>query len=232
MVGSNVHTGVVCDVSGMNPIVGVRCHLMGSNYDLCHAQFEKLPHAQRKRFEVIVTVGDTPVPYSTDMTRQHHRHGPRELFGSAAAPARGGSFGSAAAPAPNMFGANMFGAAAAPTGGLFGGGGGAFNFGNAHGRSQKASQKACKFDGACKKKAQGTCKYRHSPAAPAQAPADVGAVAASARPSARPSALGKKWEKELAELDAMGLTVFRDGMPELLEQSNGSIAKVLELLMP
>jgi len=64
--------------------------------------------------------------------------------------------------------------------------------------------------------------------APAAEAADVGAVAARARPSA----LGKKWEKELAELDAMGLAVFRDGMPELLEQTNGSIAKVLELLMP
>lgn len=65
-----------------------------------------------------------------------------------------------------------------------------------------------------------------TPAAPAQArPADCAFAA-----NARSSALGKKWEKELAELDAMGLAVFRDGMPELLEQTNGSVAKALDLL--
>ena len=105
----------------------------------------------------------------------------------------------------DLFGAGggLFGAPAAPAGWLFGAG--------------AAPEAGGGLFGAPAAEAGG-----------ARAPADVGAVAASARPNA----LGKKWEKELAELDAMGLAVYRDGMPELLEQTNGSIAKVLELLMP
>jgi hypothetical protein len=38
-----VHVGVTCDVSGMCPIVGNRYHLVGHNYDLCQAEYDKLP---------------------------------------------------------------------------------------------------------------------------------------------------------------------------------------------
>jgi len=37
-----VHPGVVCDRSGMSPIVGPRFHLRGHDYDLCEAEFAKL----------------------------------------------------------------------------------------------------------------------------------------------------------------------------------------------
>jgi len=38
-----IHPGVSCDKSGMNPIVGFRSHLRGHNYDLCDAEYQKLP---------------------------------------------------------------------------------------------------------------------------------------------------------------------------------------------
>ena len=36
------HQGIVCDKSGMNPIVGTRYSLRGQNYDLCEAEFLKV----------------------------------------------------------------------------------------------------------------------------------------------------------------------------------------------
>lgn len=44
--GDGSHPGMTCDRSGMSPIVGVRYHLRGSDYDLCEAEYEKLPSAQ------------------------------------------------------------------------------------------------------------------------------------------------------------------------------------------
>ena len=35
--------GVTCDRSGMRPIVGTRYHLPGQDYDLCQAEWDKLP---------------------------------------------------------------------------------------------------------------------------------------------------------------------------------------------
>merc|ERR1719240_393151 len=37
-----VHPGVICDRSGMSPIVGNRWHLTGHDWDLCQAEFDKL----------------------------------------------------------------------------------------------------------------------------------------------------------------------------------------------
>lgn len=45
-----VHHGVVCDRSGMNPIIGPRYHVPGADYDLCSAEFEKLPETERVLF--------------------------------------------------------------------------------------------------------------------------------------------------------------------------------------
>ena len=36
------HPGVTCDRSGMNPIVGIRYHLRGRDFDLCEAEYQKL----------------------------------------------------------------------------------------------------------------------------------------------------------------------------------------------
>merc|ERR1719313_1939139 len=48
-----VHPGVECDRSGMCPIIGTRFHLRGHNYDLCQAEFDKLPAAEKLLYEAI-----------------------------------------------------------------------------------------------------------------------------------------------------------------------------------
>merc|ERR1719316_933258 len=48
-----VHLGVSCDVSGQCPIVGVRYHKRGANYDLCQAEFDKLSPEAQGAFEAI-----------------------------------------------------------------------------------------------------------------------------------------------------------------------------------
>jgi hypothetical protein len=65
-----VHTGVWCDRSGMTPIVGVRCHLPGENYDLCAAEFEKLSTPDRCRFVIVERPGEAPVAYSEAMVNR------------------------------------------------------------------------------------------------------------------------------------------------------------------
>ena len=68
-----------------------------------------------------------------------------------------------------------------------------------------------------------------APAAPAPAQQQPGGSAFAQ--SARSAALAKKWKAEVAELHAMGLSAYTDGLPELLEQTNGSINEALDLLM-
>merc|ERR1719502_2403295 len=46
-----LHSGVVCDKSGMSPIVGPRWHLVGRNYDLCQEEYDKLPAEEKVNFE-------------------------------------------------------------------------------------------------------------------------------------------------------------------------------------
>jgi len=47
------HWGVACDVSNMCPIVGTRWHLVGEDYDLCDAEYGKLPDDRKRRFVAI-----------------------------------------------------------------------------------------------------------------------------------------------------------------------------------
>ena len=49
------HPGISCDRSGMNPIVGMRFHLRGSepSYDLCQAEYDKLDDAEKGLYEAI-----------------------------------------------------------------------------------------------------------------------------------------------------------------------------------
>ena len=56
------HIGVVCDRSGMSPIVGPRYNVPGANYDLCEAEFNLLPEAERVLFVKIAQPGDAPLP--------------------------------------------------------------------------------------------------------------------------------------------------------------------------
>jgi len=58
-----VHNGVMCDLSGMRPIVGNRWHLIGQNYDLCEAEFQKLSAESKRRFELIAKPQDRPRPF-------------------------------------------------------------------------------------------------------------------------------------------------------------------------
>jgi len=71
-VETQVHEGFSCDVTGMNPIVGVRCHRIGADYDLCNSAFEQLQHRERASYEIIMRVGDLPIPYSTYMSKDSH----------------------------------------------------------------------------------------------------------------------------------------------------------------
>eukprot|EP00320_Phaeocystis_rex_P019060 CAMPEP_0119055834 /NCGR_PEP_ID=MMETSP1178-20130426/469_1 /TAXON_ID=33656 /ORGANISM="unid sp, Strain CCMP2000" /LENGTH=658 /DNA_ID=CAMNT_0007036479 /DNA_START=67 /DNA_END=2043 /DNA_ORIENTATION=+ len=47
------HPGVTCDKTGQCPIFGWRFHLSGQNYDLCEAEFNKLPEAEKAGYEKI-----------------------------------------------------------------------------------------------------------------------------------------------------------------------------------
>ena len=60
-----VHTGVICDVSGMHPILGNRYHKMGEDYDLCETEFDKLTEADRALYEGI------PAPRADPMSFVH-----------------------------------------------------------------------------------------------------------------------------------------------------------------
>ena len=54
------HPGVTCDKSGQCPIVGWRFNLTGQDYDLCEAEFNKLPDAEKERYQKIAAPG-TPL---------------------------------------------------------------------------------------------------------------------------------------------------------------------------
>jgi hypothetical protein len=47
------HPGVTCDKTGQRPIFGWRFHLTGKDYDLCEAEFNKLPNAEKAAYEKI-----------------------------------------------------------------------------------------------------------------------------------------------------------------------------------
>jgi len=85
----------------MNPIKGTRYNLVGLNYDLCEAEFNKLSEDEKTKFVVIARQGDRPVPYgqkagvsnqeteteSDDEDSAKFNHFFRHLFGIDAAPA-------------------------------------------------------------------------------------------------------------------------------------------------
>jgi hypothetical protein len=51
------HQGVGCDVCGMSPLQGIRYHKDGADYDLCEADFSKLPVAEQAEYVVISPAG-------------------------------------------------------------------------------------------------------------------------------------------------------------------------------
>lgn len=59
-----VHTGVTCDKTGACPIVGNRYNLIGQNYDLCEAEYLKLPAVEQAKFRKIAK----PLPRGASQT--------------------------------------------------------------------------------------------------------------------------------------------------------------------
>lgn len=59
------HHGVRCNVSRMSPIVGTRYREIGKDYNLCRAEFNKLPEPGKAKFEAISHPGAVPVPVAT-----------------------------------------------------------------------------------------------------------------------------------------------------------------------
>jgi hypothetical protein len=57
---SYIHEGWTCDKSGICPIIGPRYHLKNSNYDLCEAEFNKLPPAEQDKYAKIEREGMEP----------------------------------------------------------------------------------------------------------------------------------------------------------------------------
>ena len=51
-----IHPGMACDRSGQCPIVGFRYHLVGEDFDLCQAEYDKLPEEEQTRYEKIAGV--------------------------------------------------------------------------------------------------------------------------------------------------------------------------------
>ena len=64
------HPGIFCDGSGQSPIVGTRFHRTGHDFDLCLAEFAKLPEAEKRQFEAI-----EPPAYRPKTGHAHGREG-------------------------------------------------------------------------------------------------------------------------------------------------------------
>merc|ERR1719482_2247984 len=70
-----VHDGVTCDKSGVCPIVGNRYHLVGHNYDLCEAEFNKLDEVQKALYRVIAPpTTTTGAPTTNDDNNQNENN--------------------------------------------------------------------------------------------------------------------------------------------------------------
>jgi len=65
-----VHHGVVCDISGMNPIKGTRYQMAGYDYDLCEAEFNKLSADDKSNYVTIATPGAEPARYQPEAARK------------------------------------------------------------------------------------------------------------------------------------------------------------------
>jgi hypothetical protein len=53
------HPDHICSRSGMDPIVGIRYHKRGTDYDLCQAEYDQLSAKEQKQFEAISPPGMT-----------------------------------------------------------------------------------------------------------------------------------------------------------------------------
>merc|ERR1719498_1874800 len=70
-----IHFGVTCDGSNQNPLLGLRFHKIGHNYDLNAACFAALPPAEQKLYECIPYPGAQPFPIQGPLPTQNVKHG-------------------------------------------------------------------------------------------------------------------------------------------------------------
>ena len=74
-ISKGIHPGVECDRSGQCPIVGTRYNLRGHNFDLCQAEFDKIPSAERPLYEAIpplVQGGNSSVLLTSCLATDEH----------------------------------------------------------------------------------------------------------------------------------------------------------------
>jgi hypothetical protein len=48
-----IHYGVICDATNVGPIIGLRFHKIGEDYDLCQKEFAKLDEEEKQKYELI-----------------------------------------------------------------------------------------------------------------------------------------------------------------------------------
>jgi len=61
-----VHLNVVCDVTGMTPIVGNRFKKFGFDYDLCQEAFDQLSESEKHEFRLIATPEDAAAVHAEE----------------------------------------------------------------------------------------------------------------------------------------------------------------------
>jgi hypothetical protein len=66
-VGPFTHPNTECRETAMSPIVGLRYHLIGKDYDLCEAAFDALSDPAKLMYELIYRPGSTPIMVSEFM---------------------------------------------------------------------------------------------------------------------------------------------------------------------
>lgn len=58
-----IHYGVVCDKTNVGPIIGLRFHKIGENYDICQQEFANLDEEEKQKYELIVHPRKPSFPY-------------------------------------------------------------------------------------------------------------------------------------------------------------------------
>merc|ERR1719498_421169 len=70
-IAEAIHFGITCDGSSQNPLLGLRFHKIGHNYDLNAACFSQLTPEEQKLYECIPFPGAQPIPIQARLPKQH-----------------------------------------------------------------------------------------------------------------------------------------------------------------
>jgi len=68
---TGVHSGISCDRSGESPIVGMRYHLQGHNWDLFQREFDKCAPAEKALYTAIPPPVSRPSPDHVETVKEH-----------------------------------------------------------------------------------------------------------------------------------------------------------------